>query len=328
MYKFHAKRVKVAIGYMWTSNLCKFRQSLKNFYQKCKIQHSASTIRYPTMTYDCDQDGISSEEEMNLIVILQDIKFTQIELLSRMTDIVSAVSEVQEKINHYENQMEALEARMNVNEDKQFTITKDILPVKEDMNTLKNKVTELENQKACTSIYCLEVLEKEKAKEIIELLYEFMQLETMKNTAVSVDPKISTVEPGKVLGYPEPTDHPEENKISTKTKTLRKSNLQKAPKSLKRAKSNINIYPNFGTWIKLTFVHGGKWKFFLRATKLEDFIQWLLSTPALLPEEAQVIPKRGGPLSGPISSLTAVFLSLFNYVYCLFGSSKEEVTRL
>ncbi|KAM6162341.1 coiled-coil domain-containing protein 54 [Erethizon dorsatum] len=328
MYKFHTKRVKAAVGYMWTSNLSKIRQSLKNIYQKCKIQHPDSTIRYPTMTYDCEQDGISSDEETNLTVILQDIKTTQIELLSKMTDIVSAVSKVQEKISHYEKQMEVLETRMNVNEDKQSTTTKNILPMKEDTNTLKNKVTELENQNSCASIYCLEVLEREKAKEIIELLHKYIQPEILKNTTASVDSEISTAEPGKVLSHPEPASHLEEYKISPKIKTLRKSNPKKAPRSLKKAKSNINIYPDFGTWIKLTFVHGGKWRFFLRATKLEDFINWLLSTPTLLPEEPKIVPKRDCPLPGPIASLTTIYLSLFNYIYCLFGSSKEEVTRL
>ncbi|XP_005386402.1 PREDICTED: coiled-coil domain-containing protein 54 [Chinchilla lanigera] len=328
MYKFRTKRIKAAVGYMWTSNLCKIRQSLKNVYQKCKIQHQDSTIRYPTMTYDCDQNSISSDEEMNLKVLLQDIKTTQIELLSKMTDIVSAVSKVQEKIDHYEKQVEALETRLNANEDKQFTTTKDVLLVKEDTSTLKNKVAELENQKSGASIYCLEVLEREKDKEIIELLHKFIQLETMKDATACVDSEISTAEPRKVPSYPEPAEHPEEKEISPKIKTLRKSNPQKVPRSLKRAKSNINIYPDFGTWIKLTSVHGGKWTFFLKATKLKDFIKWLLSTPTLLPEEPQIIPKREFPLSRPIASLSAVCLSLFNYICCLFGSSKEEVTRL
>ncbi|EHA99251.1 Coiled-coil domain-containing protein 54 [Heterocephalus glaber] len=91
MYRFHTRRIKATVGYIWTSNLCKIRKSLKNAYQKRKIQNPDSTIRYPTMTYDCDQDGISSDEDMNLTVMLKDIQTTQIELLSKMTDIVSAV---------------------------------------------------------------------------------------------------------------------------------------------------------------------------------------------------------------------------------------------
>lgn len=92
--------------------------------------------------------------------------------------------------------------------------------------------------------------------------------------------------------------------------------------------SNICIYPDFNTWIKLTFVRGGKWRFFLSATKLEKFIQWLLCRPAIPPEEPLVITQRYCPLTGPIVSLTTICLSVFNYIYCLFGSSKEEVTRL
>ncbi|KFO30793.1 coiled-coil domain-containing protein 54 [Fukomys damarensis] len=329
MYRFHTKRVKAAAKYMWTSNLCKIRKSLKNVYQKCKIQHPDSTTRYPTMTsYDCDKDGISADEDMNLTVMLQDIQTTQIELLSKMTDIVSAVSKIQDKISHYQKQMDIMETRMNANEDNELTATKDIFPMKEDLNTLKKKVIELENQNSCPSIYCLEVLEREKAKEITEQLHKFIQPETLKDTTASVDSEISTTEPQKVPNYSEPTDQLEENKISPKIKTSRKSNGKKAPRSLKKAKSNIYIYPDFGTWIKLTFVHGGKWRFFLRATKIEDFITWLLSTPTILSEETQTIPKRGCPLSGPIASLTATCVSLFNYIYCLFGSSKEEITRL
>ncbi|XP_003469346.1 coiled-coil domain-containing protein 54 [Cavia porcellus] len=328
MDKFHTKRVKTAVGYMWPSNLCKIRKSLKNVYQKCKIQHLNSTIRDSSRTYDCDQDGIGSDKEMNLTVMLQDIKATQIELLSKMTDIVNAVSKVQEKNNHCEKQTENLETKMDVNEDKQFTSTKDILPMKEDMNILKNKVTELENQNSCASIYCLEVLEREKAKEIIELLHKFVQPEILKNTTASVDSEISTAEPGKMSSYPEPTDHLKENKISPKIKTLRKSHPKKAHRSLKKAKSSINTYPDFGTWIKLTFVHGEKWRFFLRATKLDVFIKWLLSTPTPLPEEPQIRPKRDCPSPGLIASLTTIYFSLINYVCYLFGFSKEEVTRL
>lgn len=68
-------------------------------------------------SYDCDQDDMSTDEEMNLIVMLQDIKTAQIELLSQMTDILSVVSKMQENTDFYQKQMEILETRMNVNED-------------------------------------------------------------------------------------------------------------------------------------------------------------------------------------------------------------------
>ncbi|XP_062944444.1 coiled-coil domain-containing protein 54 [Cynocephalus volans] len=328
MYKLHAKRVKAAIGEIWTSDLSKIRQSLKNVYHKCKIQHPDST-RYPTMTsYDCAQDGISSNKEINFTLTLQDIKTAQIELLSQMADIVSAVSKIQEKIDLYQKQTEVLETRMNVNEDKQCTKTKDILSVKEDIDALKKKVTELENQNSCSSIHCLEVLEGEKGKEIIELLHKLTKPETLKNTSASTDSEISSAEPEKVSGYPEPKDHLEEKKISPKIKSLKKSNHQNASRSFKKAKSDIYIYPDFNTWIKLTFVHGGKWRFFLSATKLEEFIQWLLSRPTILPEKPQIITQRYCPFTGPIVSLTTICLSIFNYIYRLFCSSKEEVTRL
>ena len=57
---------------------------------------------------DCDQDDINADEEMNLIALLQDIKTSQIELLGQMTDIISAVSEIQERIDFYQKEMEVL----------------------------------------------------------------------------------------------------------------------------------------------------------------------------------------------------------------------------
>ncbi|XP_014708802.2 coiled-coil domain-containing protein 54 [Equus asinus] len=328
MHKLQTKRVKAAAGQMWTSNLSKVRQSLKNVYHKCKNQHPDST-RYPmTTSYDCDQDDIRPDEKKNLRVMLQDIKTAQIELVSQMTDLVSAISKIQEKTDFYQKQMEVLETRMDVNEDKQCTVTKDIFSVKEDIDALKKKVTELENQNSCSSIHCLEVLEREKGKEIIELLYKLIEPETLKNTSFSKAPEIASVEPEKVPGYTETTDHIEEKTISPKIKTLKKSNHQNVLRSFKKPKSNIYIYPDFSTWIKLTFVHGGKWRFSLSAVKLEEFIQWLLSRPTIPLEEPQLITQRYCPFSGPIERLTSVCLSVFNYIYCLFGSSKEEVTRL
>ncbi|KAF0877221.1 coiled-coil domain-containing protein 54 [Crocuta crocuta] len=328
MYKLQAKRVKAAAGQMWTSNLSKIRQSLKNVYHKCKNQHPDST-RHPTMTsYDCDKDDMSTNEEMNLTVMFQDIKTAQNELLSQMTDIGSVVSKIQEKIDFYQKQMEVLETRMNLKEDKQCTVTKDIFSMKKDIDALKKKITELENQNSCSSIHCLEVLEGERDKETIEQLHKLIQPETLKNTLASTDDIISSAAPEKVPSYPEPPDHLEENIISPKTKTLEKSDHQNALRNFRSAKSNIYIYPDVSTWIKLTSVHGEKWRFFLKATELEEFIQGLLSRPTIPPEQPQLITQRYCPFTRPIASLTAFFLSIFNYIYCLFGSSKEEVTRL
>ncbi|KAB0403764.1 hypothetical protein E2I00_001957 [Balaenoptera physalus] len=208
--------------------------------------------------------------------MLRDIKTAQIEILRQVTDIVGPVPKIQERTDFYQKQMEVLETRMNVSEDKQCAITKDIFSLKEDIDALKKKVTELENQNSCSNIHCLEVLDGEK-------------------------------EPEKVPSYPKPTDHLEEKTISPQIKALKK---------------------NFNTWIKLTFVRVGKWRFFLSATKLEKFIQWLLCRPAIPPEEPLVITQRYCPLTGPVVNLTTIYLSVFNYIYCLFGSSKEEVTRL
>ncbi|NP_001385789.1 coiled-coil domain-containing protein 54 [Rattus norvegicus] len=330
MYRFHTKRVRVAAGQVWTSNLHKIRRSLKNVYQKCKSRHSYSTNYPTTASYDCDQDTLSLNEEMSLTFMLQDIKTGQMELLSQMTDIVSAISNIQDKVNHYQNQMEALETRINISEDRQATSNKDILSMKEDINTLKKKMTDLENQNSYSSVHCLEVLEGEKGKEIAQLLQKLLQPETTKDTATSSDTVISSAEPEGAPSYPEPTDELKKNTMSSQPIiTLKKTNsLQNASMGCKHVRPNIYIYPDFSTWIKLTFVHGGSWRFFLNATKLEEFIQWLLSRPMILPEEPQIIPQRDYAFIGPIERLATVCLSLFNYVYCLFGSSKEEITRL
>ncbi|XP_032708539.1 coiled-coil domain-containing protein 54 [Lontra canadensis] len=330
MYKLQTKRVKAAAGQMCTSNLSKIRQSLKNVYHTCNNQHPDST-RHPTMpSHDCDKDVLSTDEEMNLKAMLRDIKTTQIELLSQMTDIVGVVSKIQGKIDFYQKQLEVLETRMNVNENKQSTITKDIFSMKKDIDTLKKKVTELENQNSCSSIHCLEVLEGEKGKEIIEQLHKLLQPETLKSvsTVASTDHELSSAEREKMPSYREAMDDLEDKTISPKIKTLEKSNHQNMLRSFKKAKSNIYIYPDFGTWIKLTFVHGGKWRFFLSATELEEFIQWLLSRPTTPLEEPQLVTQRYNPFTGPIASLTTFCLSVFNYVYYLFGFSKEEVTQL
>ncbi|XP_053421580.1 coiled-coil domain-containing protein 54 [Nycticebus coucang] len=323
MYKLHTKRVKAAAGHMWTSNLSKIRKSLKNVYHKCKIQHL-----YPTITsYNCEQD-ISCEEEMSLTIMLQDVKTAQATLLNQMTDVVGAISKIQEKFDIYQKQIELLETRVNVKEDIQSTAIASTLSLKEDLEALTKKVTELENQNSCSSLHCLEVLEGEKSKEIMKLLHKLIRPETLKNTSASTGSEIPSARPEKVPRYSKPTDTLEEKTISPQLKTPKKNNHQNASRRFKKAKSNIYIYPDFHTWIKLTFVHGGKWTFFLRATKLEEFLQWLLSRPTSLPEEPQLMTQRYGPFTGPIVSLTTICLSVFNYISCLFGFSKEEITRL
>ncbi|KAF6117816.1 coiled-coil domain containing 54 [Phyllostomus discolor] len=328
MYKLQTKRVKAAAGQMWTSNLSKIRQSLKNVYHRCKNKHPDSTRNSATTFYGCDQDDISTDDELNVIAMLQDNKTAQIDLLGKMIDIVSAVSKIQKKINFYQRQMEVLEARMNVNDNKQCTTTKDVFSMKEDINALKERITELKNQHSCSNTHCLEVLEREKDKEIMELLHKLIQPQTSENTLAPTDSGFSSAEPEKVPSYSDPTDYLEEKTISPKIKFMKQSNYQNMLRNFKEAKSNIYIYPDFTTWIKLTFVHGGKWGFFLRATKLEEFIQWLLSRPTSPLEAPQLITQRHCPFTGLIVSLTTICLSVFNYIYCLFGFSNEEVTQL
>lgn len=85
-------------------------------------------------------------EEMSLTATLQDIKAGQIELVSQMTDIVSALSTIQEKADHYQKQMEVLETRVKVHEDRQGTTAKVIFSMKKDLDALKKKITELETR--------------------------------------------------------------------------------------------------------------------------------------------------------------------------------------
>ncbi|KAL6036547.1 hypothetical protein STEG23_024643 [Scotinomys teguina] len=305
------------------------RRSLKNVYQKCKT-HSYSTS-YPTMaSCDCDQDALGLNEKMNLTAMLQDIKSGQMELLSQMADIVSAISNIREKIDYYQKQVEVLGVRINTSEDRQIAATKDILSMREDIDTLKKKVTELENQNSFSSIHCLEVLEEQVSKEFGQLFHKLLQLETPKDT----DTEISSAESERVPSYPEPTRQNKEKTVSPQTKTPQKSNsLRNAStnhinqNNRSKARSNIYLYPDFSTWIKLTFVHGGKWRFFLSATKLEEFIQWLLSRPTILLEEPEIISQRDCAFTGPIGTLTTICLSLFKCIYALFCSPKQEVTR-
>lgn len=246
MYKLQTKRVKAAPGQMWTLNLSKFRQSLKNVYHNCKNQYPDTTRNSRMTSYDCDQDDISSDKEMSLKIMLQDIKTVQIELLRQMTDIVSAESKTQGKTDFFQEQLEVLETIMNVNKDRKCIITKDIFSIKEDIDALKKKVMELENQNSCPSIHCLEVLGGEKGKEVMELLHKLTQPETLKNTLASTESEISSAEPERMLSCSMPTDQIEEKTISPKIKILKTNNHQNALSS-ERAKSNIYIYLDFST---------------------------------------------------------------------------------
>ncbi|KAM6225208.1 coiled-coil domain-containing protein 54 [Rhynchocyon petersi] len=328
MYKLQTKRIKCAAGQMWTSNVSKVRQSLKNVYQKCKAHHLHSTKYPPMASYDCAQEDVSFDEEMSLKVMLQDIKNAQIELHRQLIDIVSSVTKIQEKNELYQKQVTALEATVNVTKDKQCTLTDNVFSVQEDIDVLKKMMRELENQNSCSSIHCLEVLEGEKSREIRELLQKLLQSDTLKKTSLSSEVRLSLTTPEKVPNYSGPTGHVKEKLISPKMETLTRNNLSSTSRRFKTTKPDISIYPDFSTWVKLTFVHGGKWRFFLSATKLEEFIQWLLSRPTTLHEEPQLIAQRYCPFAGPISSLTTICISVFNYVYYLFSSSKFEVTRL
>ncbi|XP_004675291.1 PREDICTED: coiled-coil domain-containing protein 54 [Condylura cristata] len=324
MYKLQAKRVKATAGRVWSSNLSKIRKSLKNVYHKCKNQYSESTRYPPKTSYDCDQEDLSTDEETNLTAMLQDIKTIQCELLSQITNIVSEVPKIQKNVDFFQKHTEGMETRMNANENKQHTVTKEIFFLRKEIDDLKKKVIELENQNSCASVHYLEILEREKGKEIIKHFHQLIEPET----SISTDAEIHSKEPKTMSSYLQPTGHPEENTSSTKVKNLKKINQPDASRHLKKANPHIHIYPDFRTWIKLTFVHGEKWGFFLSPTKLEEFIQWLLSRPTIPLEEPQCITQRYYPLAGSIAGLTTICLSVFNYICCLFGSSKEQVTRL
>lgn len=75
--------------------------------------------------------------------------------------------------------MEKLETRIHFHEHKQTTINKDILSFKKDINILRKKVTELENQNFNSKIHCSEVLEEEKRQTDYRL---FSQTCTIRNT--------------------------------------------------------------------------------------------------------------------------------------------------
>ncbi|XP_042540374.1 coiled-coil domain-containing protein 54-like [Dipodomys spectabilis] len=322
MYKLYTRRVRAAAGSLWNRNLSKIRQSFENIRQKCNIRHQCSA-RYPTVSsHESDEDELSLDEEKHITEVLQDIKTSQCDLLHQVTGMAIVISKIQKKIDHYHKQMEILQTRMNANEDKQDTITNNILSMKENIDVLKKKLTELENWNSCSNVHCLEVPEEEAGGKIIELFQKLVQPYAQKNTSISTDSETSAEE----VPIPKSTHGLEESTISPKVKTPKRSNRENTSRNLQKAKSNIYIYPDFGTWIKLTFVQGGKWRFFLHATKLDDFVQWLLSRPTEQPEEPLITPQRESVSSGFIENLTKICLSVVNYFYCRFGFSEVEVT--
>ncbi|KAM4818340.1 coiled-coil domain-containing protein 54 [Thomomys bottae] len=325
MYKVHTRRARAAVGSMWNRNLSKIRQSFQNVYQKCNIRHSC-LARHPTMnSHESDEDDLSFDEETNFTEILQDIQTSQDDLLNQTTDMVIMIARIQEKMDHYDMQIEILQSRMSANEDKQATITKDILSLKESIEVSKNKMIELEKWNPCANIHCLEVPGKEAREKFNKLFQKFVRPDAQ-NTSILTDSEMSTAnsEEGPV---PE-SSHSLEEKKSPKGKTPKRSNPENASRNLQEAKSNIYIYPDLGTWIKLTFVQGGRWRFFLHATKIDEFAPWLLSRPTENSEEPVITLHRESLFSRFIENLTKICLSVLNYFYFRFGLSEVEVPRL
>ncbi|XP_048191385.1 coiled-coil domain-containing protein 54-like [Perognathus longimembris pacificus] len=326
MYKFHIRRVRAVAGSMWNRNLSKIRQSFRNVYQKCNVQHQCSAS-YPTVTsHDSDEDDLSLDEEKKFTEILQDIHTSQDDLLNQTTDMVIMIARIQEKMDLYDTQIDILQTRMNANEDKQAIITKDILSLKANIDASKKKMTELENWSSRSNMCCLEIPEEEAKDKIIELFQKIVQPEAQKNTSISTDSKMSTANPAEVP-IPASSHSLEENPTSPKGKTPKRSNPENASRNLQKARSNIYMYPDFRAWIKL-FVRGGKWRVFLHATKLDECVPWLLSRPTKHPEESLTTPHREPLFGGFIENLTKIYLSVVNYFYCRFGFSEVEVTRL
>ncbi|XP_048191362.1 coiled-coil domain-containing protein 54-like [Perognathus longimembris pacificus] len=303
------------------------RQSFKNICQKCNIRHRSSS-RYPTVTpHDSDEDDISLDEEIKFTEILQDIQTAQKDLLKQITDMTIVISKIQKKIDYYHKQTDILQTRINANESKQAIFTNSILSMKENISTLKKKMAELENLNSYSNIHCLEIPEEETGMKIIELFQKFVQLEAQKNTSISTDSNMSTANSTEVP-IPESTCSLEENPISPTGKTPKRSNPENTSRNSQKARSNIYMYPDFRTWIKLMFVQGGKWRVFLHASNLDEFVQWLLCRPTEHPEEALITPHRESLFGGFIENLTKLYLSVVNYFYCRFGFSEVEVTRL
>uniref|UniRef100_F7C1D0 Coiled-coil domain containing 54 n=1 Tax=Monodelphis domestica TaxID=13616 RepID=F7C1D0_MONDO len=322
MHRFFTKRVKTATGHMWTQNNSKMQKYLKNDGQNCKVQPQAS-VQMVTKTKDSHpMDAISNNEEMNITVMFQDIKTSQDVLLSQLTNIVTAVSTIQEKIDTYQKQMEVIETRVGANEDRQSKMANDLLLLKEDVTALKKIATDLEAQNACSSLHCVEIPDGGKSREIVELIHNVM------GSAIQQNSLVTTAELEKVHSMAGSPSHQDEKAGSHMIKTLKENSQENSVRSLKSTNSNIYAYPDFNTWIKLTFVHGGKWRFFLSATKLEEFIQWVLTRPAVFPGQPQLIAQKYYPFAGPLTCLTTLCLSAFNYLYCFFHSLKEQVTRI
>ncbi|XP_043847191.1 coiled-coil domain-containing protein 54 [Dromiciops gliroides] len=322
MHRLLTKRVKAAAGQMWTTNNYSVQKYFKNDVQHCKVQPRTSVRIVSKATDAHPLDAFCRDGDMNLIVMFQDIKTSQDVLLSQLTDIVTAVSIIQEKIDTYQKQMEVIEMRVSVNEDRRSQMANDLLLIKSDVTVLKKIATELEAQSACSTLHCVELPDGEKSREIVELIHNVMGPTIPQNSLVT------TGELEKVHSMLGSRPQQDEKAGSQMIKILKENSQENIVRSLKKANSNIYVYPDFSTWIKLTFVHGGKWRFFLSATKLEEFIQWVLTMPAVFPGKPQLIAQKYYPFAGPFTCLTTLCLSAFNYLYCFFHSGKEQVTRM
>ncbi|XP_074157197.1 coiled-coil domain-containing protein 54 [Sminthopsis crassicaudata] len=324
MHRLLAKRVKTAAGHMWTTNTYSVHEC-KNDVQNCKVQPRTSVRTLSKATDGRFTDAFSRDEEMNLplAVMFQDIKTSQDILLSQLTDIVTAMSTIQEKIDTYQKQMEMIETRVSMNEDRQSKMAHDLLSIKEDVIVLKKIATGLEAQSACSTLHSVEIPDGDKNREMMELIHDLVGPTTQQNLP------LATAELEKVHGVSESRAHQEEKAGSQMIKSLKENHLQeKTARDLKKANSNIYVCPGFITWLKLTFVHGSKWGFFLSATKLEEFIQWVFTRPAVFPGKPQLRAQKYYPMAGPFTCLTTLCLSAYNYLYCFLYSVKEQECRV
>ncbi|XP_036599243.1 coiled-coil domain-containing protein 54 [Trichosurus vulpecula] len=324
MLRLLTKRAKTVAGHMRTTNNYSVQKYFKNNVQNCKIQPPTSVRVLSKATNGRPINSFNRDEEKNLPLTLMfhDIKTSQDVLLRQLSNVVTAVSTIQEKIDTYQKQMEVIETRVSINEDRQFKMANDLLLIKEDVTVLKKIATDLKAQSTCSPLHCAEISDGEENREIVELIHNVMGPTIQQNSAVA------TAELEKVHGTSGSRLHQDEKAGSQLIKTLKENSQENSVRSLKKENSNIYVYPDFSTWIKLTFVHGGKWRFFLSATKLEEFVQWVLTRPAVFPGKPQLIAQRHYPFAGLFTCLTTLCLSAFNYLYCFFHSTKEQVTRM
>lgn len=120
--------------------------------------------------------------------------------------------------------------------------------------------------------------------------------------------------------YPKPSDHLEEKSISHRAKTLKKIH-QNSLRIFKITKVKYFYLPrllfmdhvNFYSWRKVEIFF-----FFLLVTKLRE----LFSRPVLFSAKSQLLSQ--DLFTRPFAKLITTYLSIFNYIYSLLGSSNEE----